>query len=39
MWRAETIKGRVRLWPALVYLAIAFNLFELVMRRKNRIEF
>jgi Ca-activated chloride channel homolog len=38
-WHAELVRSRMRLWPAMVCLAIAFNLVELIGRRKIFIHF
>jgi hypothetical protein len=37
-WRAKPVQHRTAMWPALVSLAIALNIVELVLRRKrNRV--
>jgi Ca-activated chloride channel family protein len=38
-WHAEWVRSRMHLWPALVCLAIVFNLVELIGRRKIFIHF
>jgi Ca-activated chloride channel homolog len=39
VWHAERVKSRMRLWPALVCLAMVLNLVELITRRKILIHF